>query len=244
MKKKNFRGSSYMSIVQGKLETNPRFSNYDGDPMSGVGLMNTQNSKMTFKIVNSSSADGQFILFGNDEFYVPGGYAANSGCGSGIVVTCIQSSPQQVAADSAKGPFTITGFKVRSTDVLNFSNLMYVRKKSSTGEVNEMPVDFSAFENPANNQDKLLVASPDDFTQTVTGMIALKGTINAGTTLTFTFILGGRTNLGAVLDGKPAVSINKSNFPYAQAPIQIIQPNGGGGGVSQNVPLVQKDASK
>ncbi len=240
--KKKFRGNSYMSIVEGKLESNPRFSNYSGDSLgANIGNMNTQNSKLTFNIANGS-AEGTFILFGNDEFYVPNGYAVNSGCSSGIVVTCIQSSAQQVAADSAKGPFIITGFKVRTSDITNFSKLMYIRMKSSTGAVTEMPVDFQQFENPVNNQEKLLVASPDDFTQTVTGMIAFRGTIAEASTMSFFFVLGGRTNLGAVLDGKPAVSVSTQNFPWASAPTVLIQP--GSNGVAANVPLVSGTGTK
>lgn len=241
MKKTNYRGSSYMNIVQGKLESNPRFSNYTGDANAGVGTMSSTNSKITYKIINASNVDGTFIMFGNDEFYVPNGYANNSGCSTGVSVTVSQSSAQQVAADSAKGPMNIAGFKVSTSDLTNFSHEMFLRTKSSTGRSVEDPIDFNEYRNPVNQQDKLLVAM--DFNITITGMHALKGTITAGTNMTFYFILAARVNIGAVLNNQPAVSINTANFPLPVAPVMLVPTKTSTGqGVAQNLPLVNGSA--
>lgn len=226
-----------MKAVQGTAEQSPRFSNYSGDV--GVGRINTLNRTLTYRVVNATTAAGTYVIFGHDEYGT--GVTANAGCDTGITVTNVETSALQVARDSAKGPFFIAGCKIRTSDVDQFSNNILIREQSSTGKLTQYQIQPSNFESPLNQQDKLLIATPEQFSLNVTGMTAITGEINAGVTLTYTFTLGARVDIGQVNNGNPAVSVSSADYPTGQAPMILKTPSAGvSNGVGAAVPLIAK----
>ncbi len=235
MRKSIYRNSNYMSVVQRNAQANPRnfsnarnFSNYAGDAgAAGVGMINPNNNTITYTIVNASNATGIYVLFGADQFGSAVAGVPTTSTQSAFVSTSVQeSSAAQVCRDTEKSPIYIAGCMISTSDVAQFNNQIFnIGWKSSSGASKGWVVSYAKFRNPANNQNTLLVATPQQFSLLVDGMTNINGNIVAGCTLTYTFYLGGRLDPSQVYNDGPIVSLAGGPFMYGVTTTVMQAPN-------------------
>ncbi len=246
----NYRNPNYMSIVQGRAQANPnnfsntrKYSNYTGDSgAGGLGNINSLNNTLTYVVTNSSNVAGTWVIFGAEQFQTI--ITPNGGCSAGVTVQCLESSAQQVAMDSLGG-FYVSGGKIETTDVTQFSTQqMNYNFRSSAGSTTGNVIQYSKFRNPINQDNKLLLADPANFSFKVTGMHALTGGIVAGgevaTKLTFTFYIGARLNASNVFDNTPVVSVATNPYPSAILPTALVSAGPADTSIGGGIPVAQR----
>ncbi len=247
----NYRNPNYMNIIQGKAQANPnnfsskrKFSNYTGDSgAGGLGNINSLNNTLTYVVTNSSNVAGTWVIFGAEKYQTI--ITANGGCSAGVTVQCLESSAQQVAMDSLGG-FYISGGKIETSDVTQFSTQQInYEMRSSAGATRGNVIQYSKFRNPINQDNKLLLADPANFSFPVNGMIALTGGIiaageSAPSTLTFTFYIGARLNQSEVFSNNPVVSVATNPYPSAILPTALVSAGPADTSIGGGIPVAQR----
>ncbi len=250
MKTQNYRNPGYMSVVQGKAERNPnnfsgygnanpnRFSNYAGDMgAGGFGNVNPLNNTITYVITNASNATGTFVLFGSDQYGTAVTGTPQSGQSAFVTVTVQESSAAQVARDTEKSPVFIAGCMIRTTNEDQFSEILSINWRSSSGMSQSYTFSYLKLDNPMNQNNKLLVADPSQFSLNVSGMTSITGNIIAGCTLTIQFYIGARTNQAEVFNNNPIVSLASGPFNYGVNRTVLQAP--GTNAAASTIPLAQ-----
>jgi len=174
---------------------------YDGYQANQVGRLDPNDTTYTFIITNANAQDEDVVLFGANEAIQPP---------AGVTILVAESSHNEVRQESLANPFSIIGMKMKVSNTAQFSNVLMLYERTSSGRVTSHVKQPLTYQSPQNQVDTLIHAI--DFHFEVTGKSSLRFKVKPGT-VTFTFNVSSRTNIGNVLQGKSVSEVN--NAPQA-----------------------------
>ncbi len=137
-----------------------------------------------------------------------GSFGSPGSINTGVEVTMEENDYGAFLAETASSPYTIANPRFRVKNASQYANPFNIKEVQSTGQVKSYKVQPQNFENPANNNDKLIEML--GFGMIADGRSSLDFNLEAGEEVSLAFEVISRVNNSNLLKGKKASGGKKS----------------------------------
>jgi hypothetical protein len=198
-----------------------RYRSADGAPAAAAvaatsEILDPNDRTWTITVANTNTTAKSAIIFGSNydltDALLP----------VGVTVTVAESSHLQLKTEVLAQPVRILGMKMTVVSATQFSNVLSLYDKKSTGAEEKrlfQPLNYRS----AQNQLQTQIDAPS-FELLVNPSVYISFTINASETVTFTFTIVEKALFGNTLRNSPVVAV--SNRPAPTGLPQIDMPRG------------------
>ena len=170
---------------------------FDSYAPSNIGRIDPNDRTLTVVATNGTGADLEMVIFGANQGLNPP---------AGATVTVEESSHNEVREESKSNPFKIVGMKMSVSDNAQFDNILRISRRTASGKNDDRVYQPRNATSPQNFTPNLI----DDagFEMDVTGQDAIRVVVKNGVTITFTFTIKARANMGNLLLGKNVAELS------------------------------------
>ncbi len=160
----------------------------------------SQKRYLTFRLKNNAvDGSGNPIKSTATLF---GSYGSSVGKNTGIAVSLDENDYEAFLSETAANPYTLANPRYRVLNATQYANSFKLEETQSTGDVKSRRVQPQNFENPANNNDKLILMK--GFGMIADGKNKLIVDLEAGEDVSIAFEVVSRVNNSNLLKGKKA----------------------------------------
>ena len=180
----------------------------EGEQQQSAVVIPDFNRTYTITIQNKSKGDIPITLFGANEF----SNAFNFGLPVFIDVTVLESSYQELLAETQTAPFIISGFRVTSLNPAQLEQVLQIRKRDGNGQIASYPLQIGTYFSAFQFQSGIREVNP--YNITFAGTTQISFTILKAATLTITLFVGKRVEQDNSLHAKPLIGVSTHKLPF------------------------------